>query len=141
MRLWLPIGDTLTRIFAVEDEDTFRWGNLNVIDHTIAVPDAPDLVWNLSKIATPEVASYWSDGSANVDLNLTFVNNGTDESQVVVIECSQNEVIVDDCGAEFSVEKESGCLSNRDEPDVEAATWRNEPSRLATERQSRNLHR
>ena len=106
MRLWLPIGDTPTRIFAVEDEDTFRWGNLNVIDHTIAVPDAPDLVWNLSKIATPEVASYWSDGSANVDLNLTFVNNGTDESQVVVIECSQNEVIVDDCGAEFPVEKE-----------------------------------
>ena len=107
MRLWLPIGDTPTRIFAVENEDTFRWGNLNAIDHTFVVPNAPETVWTLSKIPKPEIARYWSDGSANVDLNLTFINNGTNESQTVVITCSQNDVIVDDCGAEFSVEMES----------------------------------
>ena len=106
MRLWLPIGETPTRIFAIENEDTFRWGNLNAIDHVFEVPDVPELVWTLSKVATPEVASYWSDGSANVDLNLTFLNNGTDESQAVIIECSQDDVTVDDCGAEFTVEKE-----------------------------------
>ena len=107
MRLWLPIGSTPIRIFAVEDEDTFRWGNLNAIDHIIEVPDEPDLVWTLSKIATPEVATYWSDGSANVDLDLTFVNNGTNEPQLVVVECSLDDVTVDGCGAEFSVEKET----------------------------------
>ena len=107
MRLWLPIGDTPTRIFAVENEDTFRWGNLNAIDHTFAVPDAPELVWTLSKTPTPEIARYWIDGSANVDLNLTFINNGTNESQTVVVTCSQNDVTLDDCGAEFAVEMEA----------------------------------
>lgn len=107
MRLWLPIGETSTRIFAAENENTFQWGNLNAIDHIFEVPDAPEHVWTLNRITTPEVASYWSDGSANVDLDLTFVNNGTNESQVVVIECSQNEVTVEDCGTEFTVEKET----------------------------------
>ncbi len=97
LRLWLPVGDTLTRIFAVEDEDTFRWGDSNAIDQTITAPTAPELTWTLARISQPTVTSYWSDGTANVELALTLANNGTDEPYTVTIECSQNETVVDDC--------------------------------------------
>ena len=104
--VWLPIGETPAKIFAAENEDTFLWGELNAIDHTVDVPTAPHLVWNLSRTSTPMVESYWSDGSANVDVDLTFVNNGTDETQTVTIECLQDDVVVSDCGNEFTVQKE-----------------------------------
>ena len=105
LTVWLPIGETSANIFAAENEDTFLWGELNAIDHTVDVPTSPQLVWNLSRISAPEIESYWSDGSANVDIDLTFVNNGTDETQTVTIECHQDEVVVSDCGAEFIVQK------------------------------------
>ncbi len=105
MTVWMPVGETATRIYAVEDEDSFRWGNLNAITHTQSVTEAPDLVWNLSRISEPQVISYWSDGSANVDLDLTFVNNGIDETRTVSIECMRSNVIVDDCGGEIEVQK------------------------------------
>ena len=97
LRLWLPVGDTLTRIFAVEDEDTFRWGDSNAIDQTITAPTAPELTWTLARISQPTVTTYWSDGTANVELALTLANNGTDQPYTVTIECSQNETVVDDC--------------------------------------------
>ena len=106
MRVWLPIGEATTRIFAAENETTFRWGEMNAIDHRIDVPTAPELVWDLRRISTPEVLTYWSDGSANVDFELTFVNNGTDAAQTVDIECLDGDAIVEDCGAKFSIAKE-----------------------------------
>ena len=103
--VWLPIGETSAKIFAAENEDTFLWGELNAIDYTVHVPTSPQLVWNLSRISAPEIKGYWSDGSTNVNIDLTFVNNGTDETQTVTIECLQDEVVVSDCGAEFIVQK------------------------------------
>ena len=106
IRVWLPTGEQDVRLYAAEDEDSFLWGYLNAIDHAINVPTAPDLVWDLRGVATPEVSSYWSDGSANVDLDLTFVNNGTDSAQNIAIGCFDDNVVVEDCGAQFSVEME-----------------------------------
>ena len=106
LRTWMPIGETETRIYAVEDDDSFRWGNLNAINYNIEIPDAPDLVWDLRKISEPQVISYWSDGSADVDIDLTFVNNGTVATQTVNIECLDGHAIIEGCGTEFSVAKE-----------------------------------
>ena len=105
VRVWMPVGETLTRVFAVEDEETFRWGELNAIDHTLDVSGAPDLVWNLTRISEPKVISYWSDGSANVDLDLTFVNNGVDETRSVLIQCVHADVVLADCGGEIDIQK------------------------------------
>ena len=106
IRVWLPTGEQDVRLYAAEDEDSFLWGYFNAIDHAIDVPTAPDLVWDLRGVATPEVSSYWSDGSANVDLDLTFVNNGTYFAQNIAIGCFDDNVVVEDCGAQFSVEME-----------------------------------
>ncbi len=102
LRLWLPIGDTATRIFAVEDEDTFRWGDANAIDFTITAPTAPELTWTLVRISQPTVTSYWSDGTANVELNLTLANNGTDEPYNVTINCTRDESAIEGCSEDAS---------------------------------------
>ena len=102
-RLWLPVGDTPITIFAVENEDTYLWGNSNVIETTISTPTVPDQVWTLSHTSEPDVASYWSDGSANVELDLTFLNNGTDESATVTIQCTRDESAIDGCGGEIDL--------------------------------------
>lgn len=106
LRLWLPIGDTTTRIFAVENEDTFRWGHSNAIDEIITAPEAPELTWTLVRISQPSVSSYWSDGTANVELELTLANNGTDDPYTISIECTQSETVIDDCGGDVTGEFE-----------------------------------
>ncbi len=108
VHVWLPIGQMEARIFAAVDEDSFRWGESNVVGQTIIVPDAPDLVWDLRRISEPEVAGYWSDGSANVEFDATFINNGADDVQTVFIECSQGQAVVEDCGATFDIQKVPG---------------------------------
>lgn len=102
--IWLPVGDTPSTIFAVENEDTFKWGDSNVIETTITTPPVPEQVWTLSRTSEPDVASYWSDGSADVDLDITFVNNGTDETSTLHIGCTQDDSTVDSCGGEFVLE-------------------------------------
>ncbi len=102
-RLWLPVGDTPSTIFAVENEDTFRWGRSNVVGTTITTPPVPEQVWTLARTSEPDVASYWSDGSANVDLDLTFLNNGTDDPSTVSIQCTQKETAVDGCSGSFDI--------------------------------------
>ena len=103
-RLWLPTGDTPSTVFAVENEDTFRWGTSNVVETTITTPPAPEQTWTLSQTSQPDVASYWSDGSANVDFALTFLNNGTDEPSSVTIQCTRDENLIEDCGGEVILE-------------------------------------
>ena len=102
LRIWLPIGDTSTRIFAVEDEDTFRWGDSNAIDAAITAPTIPELTWTLVRISQPTVASYWGDGTANVELDLTLANNGTDEPYTVTFECTHNDTVIADCGSDIT---------------------------------------
>ena len=102
LRIWLPIGNISTRIFAVEDEDTFRWGDSNAIDATITTPPAPELTWTLVRISQPFVAGYWSDGTANVELDLTLANNGTDEPYTVTFECTHNDAVIADCGSNIT---------------------------------------
>ncbi len=103
-RLWLPEGDTPSTIFAVENEETFRWGNSNVVDTTVTTPPAPSQTWTLARTSEPDVASYWSDGSANVDFALTFLNNGTDEPSAVAIQCIKEDDPIEDCGGEVVLE-------------------------------------
>ena len=105
LRVWLPIGETPTRIFAVEDEDTFRWGDFNVIEKTITAPVVPEQVWTLNRISDPAIVGYWSDGSANVEFEMTLVNNGTDEPSNVTIQCMMDETVLEDCGDEITVNR------------------------------------
>ena len=102
LQIWLPTGNTSTRIFAVEDEDTFRWGDSNAIDTAITVPPPPELAWTLVRISQPTVASYWSDGTANVELDITLANNGTDEPYTVTFECTHNDTVIADCGRDIT---------------------------------------
>lgn len=103
-RLWLPVGDTPSTIFAVENEGTFRWGNSNVVETTITTPPVPEQIWTLARTSEPDVASYWSDGSANVELDLTFINNGTEEPSSVTILCTREDNLIEDCGGEVVLE-------------------------------------
>ncbi len=106
LRVWLPIGEAATRIFAVENEATFRWGDSNAINETITVPIEPELVWTLARVSEPSVVSYWSDGSANVELDLTLVNNGTDEAATVTTRCVDGDAVIEGCGGQVAVNLE-----------------------------------
>ena len=101
--VWLPPGDVELRIFAVEDEDTFRWGNSNVVATSIAAPTAPEQVWTLADLSQPEVVSYWSDGSATIQFGLTMLNNGTDQSTTVTVTCVRDDSFIEDCESAIDV--------------------------------------
>ena len=107
LRAWLPIGDNAVRIYAVKNEDTFLWGESNVIDATVTAPTAPEETWTIVGFSEPSVVSYWSDGSANVEFDLTLLNNGTDESSTITAKCMQGEALVEGCGSEVEVKLET----------------------------------
>ena len=108
LRVWLPIGESTITIFAVENEDTFRWGDANVIQETITAPVAPEQVWTIVQISQPEVSGYWSDGSANVEFEMTLANNGSDEAPTITIQCEQSETAIENCGGDLAIDFEAG---------------------------------
>ena len=56
--------------------------------------------------AEAEVAGYWSDGSANVGLNLSLANEGNlafDSEQLLTVACRHKGEVVSGCGGEVNL--------------------------------------
>ena len=104
--VWVKVGSVAATIYAGGNDDGFRWGEDNVIETTIEVPEGPPLEWSLSAVSDAEEFRYWSDGSANAVFETTMVNVGSDlvvgELQISV-SCSQSGEVVVDCGGDLSV--------------------------------------
>ncbi len=106
LEAWVKVGSVTATIYAGENDDGFRWGEDNVIETTIEVPEGPPLEWSLSAVSDAAEFRYWSDGSANAVFETTMVNEGSDlivgELQISV-SCSQSGEVVVDCGGDLTV--------------------------------------
>ena len=74
LALTLPQGVTEIRFYAGDDDDGYRWGERNVASRDVDVPRKPAV--DLALAAPMEVGGYWSDGTANVEVELTLRNDG-----------------------------------------------------------------
>ncbi len=110
--LSLPQGETTVSIFAGANEDGYRWGNENVQQATIFVPHKPAVSLALSVAAN--VGEYWSDGTADVELTMSLLNEGyrkVEEPQPVTVVCLRGNEPVNGCGAETSFRMADGYQS------------------------------
>ena len=107
--LTLPQGETSLSMFAGAIEDGFRWGDENVQRTVIAVPHK--LPVSLALSADADVNGYWSDGTADVELTVSILNEGyleVEEPQSVTVDCLQADEPLGDCATEWSVELAGG---------------------------------
>ena len=102
--VWMPFGDVMGSIYAGANEQTFRWGDNNVVSALINVPESPPLAWSLERVSDGQTIQYWSDGSANVVFETTLRNEGSDlvyGNIPIFVECVQDELVVENCGGAF----------------------------------------
>ena len=107
--LRLPQGLTVVDTFAGENDDGYRWGAANVRRHVITVPEKPAV--SLALNADAKVGGYWSDGTANVELSMSLVNEGYQEvegPQSISIGCLRDGEALSDCGTEAHIELADG---------------------------------
>ena len=116
LEAWVNVGSVAATVYAGANDDGFRWGEENVIETVIEVPEGPPLEWSLSAVSDADEFRYWSDGSANAVFETTMVNVGSDlvagELQILV-SCLQTDEIVEGCGGEITV-----AIDPEMEPDV-----------------------
>ena len=62
----LPQGETPMVVYAGARDDGYRWGAENVQEDTVTVPHLPPV--RLTSEAQPNVAGYWSNGTATLEL-------------------------------------------------------------------------
>ncbi len=77
-------------VYAGALEDTFRWGSNNVDQFSLALP-APPRELIAVRVLEYSVVGYWSDGTADVSVELQLVNKGSEprnEPIEVAIGCS-----------------------------------------------------
>ena len=82
---------------------------VSTVEPTITATSMPTV--NLSLDVEATVTSYWSDGTANVELAVFLRNEGDrqlDRAVQVAVTCSHNGEVVDDCGEEMSVSLPDG---------------------------------
>ena len=48
---WMPVGEIVATLYVGENDDGFRWGEENVLQTTIQVPEPPPLSWSLSEVS------------------------------------------------------------------------------------------
>ena len=107
--LTLPQGETQLTMFAGANEDGYLWGDENVEQATINVPHKPAVSLSLS--ADADVNGYWSDGTANVELTMSLLNDGYSEfegPQAVAIACVKDGNALGGCGEEASLDLTDG---------------------------------
>ena len=105
----MPQGTINARIFAAELEESFRWGKENYSDFTVEVPAKPPL--NLAINSKTEITGYWSDRTANVELDIEVRNKGyqqLDSTQRVRLTCTQETTSIENCGPDFDVSLPDG---------------------------------
>ena len=100
----LPQGEIDVLVFAGAPDDGYRWGDSNVMEHIINVPvlSAVRLVLD----AETAVNGYWSDGTANVEVNAFLSNEGYrefEDVQQITVTCAQDGETIDNCSGEFSL--------------------------------------
>ncbi len=108
LSLMLPQGETALTVYAGANDDGYRWGERNVVAHTAVVPVKQPVEMVLA--APMEVAGYWSDGTANVDVAITLHNDGyqpVTDTFAVTIACYEDETEdaapMADCGGSTGV--------------------------------------
>ena len=107
--LTLPQGETTLSVFAGANEDSYLWGDENVQQANIVVPLKPAL--SLALNADANVSGYWSDGTANVELTMSLLNEGyleVEEPQAVTVVCLQAGEALRDCGTGASIDLADG---------------------------------
>ena len=98
-RFRLPQGETPVTVYAGANDDSYLWGDENVLQTVIYVPHKPAV--SLALNADAEVKGYWSDGSANVELTLALLNDGFAEvegPQAIDIACHKDGESLGKCG-------------------------------------------
>ncbi len=114
-QVWMPIGKVTGNLYAGANDDGFRWGHLNVVPISLTVPDSPPLEWTLARVTDVQELQYWSDGSANVIFETSLQNNGSDlvsGELPISVQCIRYEIVIDDCGGEYSVQIDPTSSSN-----------------------------
>ncbi len=108
--VWIiPAAEVDARAYAGSLEDSLLWGQRNVRQFNLNVPERPEKVLILE--ATSELFGYWSDGTARIDLSLVLRNEGykpIDEPHIVTITCSVDGEEVEDCGGDAEVSLNGG---------------------------------
>ena len=105
----VPQGENPIEVFAGEHYEGYRWGDANVQEAVITVPSKPAV--SLAMQAEVNVAGYWSNGTAEVEVMASLRNEGFEqigETQVINVECQQDGEALDDCGGELLVELANG---------------------------------
>ena len=107
--LTLSQGETQAVAYAGALDDGFRWGEDNVAEFTIEVPEHPATLLSVDVEST--VGGYWSDGTANVDVILSLANGGYapfETAQPISFLCYQGEQVIEDCGGETTISLSDG---------------------------------
>ena len=102
VELTIPQGETPVVVYAGGDEDGYRWGEENVQESVITIPEKAAVSFVLE--AKADVTGYWSNGMAEVMVTASLRNDGYEpigESQVIAVECRQEGDTLNDCGGEL----------------------------------------
>ncbi len=103
--LTVPQGTTPALAYAGALDDGFRWGENNVAEFKIEVPELAATVLAL-EVESSSRDEYWSDGTANVDVAFSLRDQGyapLEGEQPVTFSCSDGESVLEDCGGETTV--------------------------------------
>lgn len=109
VELTIPQGETPVVVYAGAEEDGYRWGEENVQESVITIPEKAAVSFVLE--AKVDVTGYWSNGMAEVMVTASLRNDGYEpigESQVIAVECRQEGDTLNDCGGELSVGFDGG---------------------------------
>ena len=109
MRVLVEQGETDVLVYAGAPEYGYRWGDGNVMEVTVDVPERParSLILDTDYL----VAGYWSDGTANVDITVHLRNEGyrpVERPQPVSVTCPENGEIADFCKRRLLMELPDG---------------------------------
>ena len=109
LSLVLPVGLHAVTLFAGDPVDGDRWGPNHLQPANIEVPPQPPDKLFLDVGA--DIAGYWSDGDASVDIVTSLSNAGSQRlssPQSVVIECLLGGVALAGCGGSYDVVLDNG---------------------------------
>lgn len=102
-------GVTQAVAYAGALDDSFRWGEENVAEFTIDVPEHPATLLSVDVEST--VGGYWSDGTANVDVVLSLRNDGYapfENDQPISFLCYEGEQVIEGCGGQATISLSDG---------------------------------
>ena len=115
--LTISQGETQAVAYAGALDDDFRWGEDNVADFVIEVPEHP--ATRLVVDAESTVGGYWSDGTADVEVVLSLRNEGYApfaNAQPVTFVCVHEDRTVENCGGEATIILADGFGPEQAEP-------------------------